>query len=189
MVWRPPRSSGIVKGASSLPSAPMFSVPNSVSFGAKPFPETRLPSHVPQMRETDVLGGRPLAFSDARVSTGPCVGAIEILAFSPSASAAGTGCFCYGLAYSVGAPRSRAFSLRVRGRYRLLLIRFGVCSVRCTSRCDAKHEAGPGQVRVRRLLVIQVALAHISRVDADVMIANRSARPESRNRAAARIGR
>ena len=32
------------------PSAPMSSVANSVSFGAKLFPETRLPSQCPQTR-------------------------------------------------------------------------------------------------------------------------------------------
>ena len=61
----------MVTDVSSRPSAPTVSFPISTSFGAKPLPETRLPSCVPQTIDTGVLAGRPCALSDARVSTGP----------------------------------------------------------------------------------------------------------------------
>src|SRR5580704_6086204 len=92
-VWRPPRSSGTVTDASTRPPAPTVSFDNSVSLGAKPLPETRLPWCVPQTSDTGVLAGRPLAFSDARVNTGPCVGVTLRLACLVAPSDAGTGCF------------------------------------------------------------------------------------------------
>ena len=63
-------------------------------------PSTRYPiaGLVSQTSDTSVFAGRPLPFSDARVSTGPCVGLMLRLPPPPVVAGAGTGCFLYGSA-------------------------------------------------------------------------------------------
>src|SRR6476646_5815105 len=101
----PPWSSGTSSGRSRCPSPPMVVFFSSTSFGAKPLPDTRLPSCVPQTIATCALAGRPRALSVARDRTGPCAGAMLTTPSSLDASDAGTGCFWYGSAYADGAMR------------------------------------------------------------------------------------
>ena len=112
---------------------------------ANPPPETRLPDCVSQTSDTSVFAGRPLPLSDARVSTGPWLGLILRLPPPLAGGAAGT---------------------------RLLLI--WLCERRGgdVPWRDAEHESGSRQMRVWRLLVIQIALTHVPGVELYLMLAD-----------------
>ena len=124
-------------------------------------PDTRLPACVPQISDTGAFAGNPLPLSTARVCTGPCAGVM--LRPAPATLDVSRGHFCgwYGSTYPPAATAP--------GR-------------------DAKHEPRPRQVRVWRLLVIQIALAHVAGVDLDLVIAHGTGGAEPRDGRAARVG-
>ena len=73
--------------------------------------------------------------------------------------------------------------------YLLRLVRLDIAARLRRARGDAKDEPGARQVRVWRLLVIQVALAHVARVDLDLVRAHGTGGAEPRHGRAARVGR
>ena len=73
-------------------------------------------------------------------------------------------------------------------RHFLRLVRLDISARPRRARSHAKDETGPRQVGVRRLLVIQVALAHVARVHLDLVRAHGAGRAEARHGRAARVG-